>query len=70
MPFDCTKGAESGIFGPVSQINHTSLVAVVTSTGRPNSVRNRFVNEVFVAVLFLCCRFAFLNFLWVYSLFP
>ena len=34
-------------------------MAVVTSTDRPKSVRNRSVIEVFVA--FLCCRVAFLD---------
>ena len=37
-------------------VNHTSLVAVVTPTDRPKSVRNRCLIELFVAlfVLSLC----------------
>ena len=40
----------------VNQVNNTSLVAVVTPTYRPKSVRNRFVLKLFVAlfVLSLC----------------
>ena len=38
-------------------INYISRVAVVTSTDRPKSVRNRCVIEVLVA--FLCFHFAF-----------
>ena len=46
----------SGKVGPVNQVNHTSWVAVVTSTDRPKSVRKRCVIELFVAlfVLSLC----------------
>ena len=42
--------------GPVNQVNHTSLVAVVTPTDRPKSVRNCCLIELFVAlfVLSLC----------------
>ena len=55
-PFDYTAVAGSGKVGPVNQVNHTSWVAVVTPTGRPKSVRNRCVIELFVAlcVLSLC----------------
>ena len=55
-PFDYTAVAGSGKVGPVNQVNHTSWVAVVTPTDRPNSVRNRCVIELFVAffVLSLC----------------
>ena len=55
-PFDYTAVAGSGMVGPVNQVNHTSLVAVVTPTDRPKSVRNRCLIELFVAlfVLSLC----------------
>ena len=55
-PFDYTAVAESGKVGSVNQVNHTSLVTVVTATDRPKSVRNRCVIELFVAlfVLSLC----------------
>ena len=49
-------------WAPVYRCNHTSWVAVVTSTDRPKSVRNRCVIELFVA---LCCHFALLTFLLV-----
>ena len=42
----------------VNRFNHINRVAVVTPTGRPKSVRNRCVIEVFFLV-FLCCHFAF-----------
>ena len=50
-PFDYTAVAGSGKVGPVNQVNHTSLVAVVTSTDRPKSVRNRCVIELFCGVV-------------------
>ena len=55
-PFDYTAVAGSGKVGPVHQVNHTSLVAVVTPTDRPKSVRNRDVIELFLALfeLSLC----------------
>ena len=37
--------------GPVNQVNPTSWVAVVTPTGRPKSVRNRCVIELFCGVV-------------------
>ena len=43
---------------PVNRFNHASLVATVTRTDRPKSVRNRCVIEVFIA--FLCCHVAFI----------
>ena len=55
-PFDYTVVAGSGKVGPVHQVYHTSWVAVVTPTDRPNLVRNRCVIELFMAlfVLSLC----------------
>ena len=55
-PFDYTAVVGSGKVGPVNQVNHTSWVAVVTPTDRPNSVRNGCVIELFVAffALLLC----------------
>ena len=50
-PFDYTAVAGSGKVGPVNQINHTSWVAVVTSTDRPKSVHNRCVIEHFCGVV-------------------
>ena len=50
-PFDYTAVAGSGKVGPVNQVNHTSLVAVVTPTDRPKSVRNRCVIELFYGVV-------------------
>ena len=41
------------IYGPVNQVNHTSWVAVVTSTDRPKSVRNRCVIELFCGVVYV-----------------
>ena len=35
---------------PVKPVNHTSWVAVVTPTDRPNSIRNRCEIEYFVAL--------------------
>ena len=57
-PFGCTAVAGSGKVGPVSQVNHTSWVAVVIPTDRPMSVRNRCVIELFVALFMLSlCSF-------------
>ena len=50
-PFDYTAVAGSGKVGPVNPVNHTSLVAVVTLTDRPMSVRNRSVIELFCGVV-------------------
>ena len=50
---DYTAVAGSGKVGPVNQVNHTSWVAVVTPTDRPNSVRNRCVIEFFFVTLFV-----------------
>ena len=47
-PFDYTAVAGSGKVGPVNQVKHTSWVAIVTSTERPKSVRNRSVIKLFV----------------------
>ena len=45
---------------PVNQFNHTSLVAIVTQTDRPKSVRNRCVIAFFGAVFVLSlCFFDF-----------
>ena len=46
----------SGMVGPINQVNHTSLVALVTPPDRPKSVRNRCVIEFYVGlfVLSLC----------------
>ena len=48
--FDYTAVAGSWKVGPVNQVNHTSLVAVVTPTDRPKSVRNRCKIELFCGV--------------------
>ena len=61
-PFDYTAGARNGKVGPVNQVNHTRWVTVVTPTDRPQSVRNRSVIVLFVA---LCCHFARFTFLLV-----
>ena len=50
-PFDYTAVAGSGKVGPINQVNHTSWLAVVTSTDRPKSVRNRCVIELFCDVV-------------------
>ena len=50
-PFGYTAVAGSGKVGPVNQVNHTSRVAIVTSTDRPKSVRNRSVIELFCGVV-------------------
>ena len=50
-PFDYTAVAGSGKVGPLNQVNHTSLVAVVTPTDRPKSVRNCCVIELFCGVV-------------------
>ena len=52
-PFDYTAVAGSGKVGPVNQVNHTSWVAIVTTTDRPKSVRSRSVIELFAALLVL-----------------
>ena len=54
-PFDYTAVAGSGKVGH-KPVNHTSWVAVVTPTDRPNSVRNLCLIEFFVTwfVLSLC----------------
>ena len=57
-PFDYKAVAWSGKVGPVNQVNHTSWVAVGTTTDRPKSVRNRFVIELFCGVV--CVVFLFL----------
>ena len=44
-------------------VNHTSLVAVVTPTGRPNLVRNRCVIKLFCGVVFVV-TLPFLHFCW------
>ena len=56
-PFDYTAVAGSGKVGPVNQVNHTSLVAVVTETDRPKSVRNCYVIERFCCVVLSLCPF-------------
>ena len=58
-PFDYTAFAVS--WGPVNQLNHTSLVAFVTPTDRPKSVRNRRVIEFFGGVCVLSPCFLGLN---------
>ena len=50
-PFDYTAVAGSGKAGLINQVNLTSLVAVVTPTDRPKSVRNRCVIEHFCGVV-------------------
>ena len=52
-PFDYTAVAGSGKVGPVNQVNHASWVAIITSTDRPKSVRNRSVIELFCGVVFV-----------------
>ena len=49
--FDYTAVVRNGKVGPVNQVNHTSWVAVVTSTNRPKSVRNHCVIEIFCSVV-------------------
>ena len=44
---------------PLTPVNHTSWMNVVTPAGRPKSVNNRCVIEVLVA--FLCCVVLFLH---------
>ena len=63
-PFDFTAVAGRGKFGPVNQVNHTSLVALVTPTDRPKSVRNRCVIELFVALFVLSLCMPFWHFCW------
>ena len=50
LVLDYTAVAVNGKLGPVKPVNHTSLVAVVTPTDRPKSVRNDFVIEHFGGV--------------------
>ena len=50
-PFDYTVIAGNGKVGPVNQVTHTSWMAKVTPTDRPNSVRNRSVIELFCGVV-------------------
>ena len=45
LPYSCC-GEWEGV-----PVNHTSLVAVVTRTGRPKSVRNRCLIEFFCDVV-------------------
>ena len=52
-PFDYTAVSGRGKVGPVIQVNHTSLVAIVTPTDRPKSDRNPCVIELFVALFVL-----------------
>ena len=53
-PFDYTAFAVSGkVFDPVNRFNHTSWVGIVTPTGRPKSVHNCCVIEVFGGVFVL-----------------
>ena len=52
-PFDYTAVAGSWKVGPGNNVNHTSLVAVVTPTDRPKSVHNLCVIELFVALFML-----------------
>ena len=52
-PYDYTAIAGNGKVGPVNQVNHTRLVAVVTPTDRPKSVHNRYVIELFWGVLYV-----------------
>ena len=54
-PLDYTAVAGSGKFGPINQVNYTSLGAVVTPTDRPKSVR--VFNRTFLWRC-LCCHFA------------
>ena len=50
-PYDYTAVAGSGKVGPVTQVNHTSWVTVVTPTDRPKSVRSRCIIELFCGVV-------------------
>ena len=63
-PFDYTAVAGSGKVGPLNQVYHTSLVAVVTPTDGPKSVRNYCVIELFLCCC-VCSHFALLTFLLV-----
>ena len=59
-PFDHTAVAGSGKVGPVNRLTTPVGLSVVTSTDRPNSVRNRCVIELFVALFVLSlCLFDF-----------
>ena len=60
-PFDDTAITASGKVE--HRFNYISVVAVVSPTDRPKSVRNRCVIEVLMA--FLCCHIAVWIFLWV-----
>ena len=42
---------------PINRFNNTSLLAIVTPTDRPKSVRNRCVIEVFSGIFVLSCCF-------------
>ena len=52
-PFDYTAVAGSGKVGPVNQVNHTSLVAVITPTDCPKSICNSCIIELFFVALFV-----------------
>ena len=51
LALDYTAVAVSWKVGPLKPVNHTSLVAVVTPTDRPKSVRNRCLIELFCGVV-------------------
>ena len=51
LPLYNTAVAVSGKVGPVKLVNHTSLVAVVTSTDRPKSVRNHCVIKLLCGIV-------------------
>ena len=65
-PFDYTAVAGSGKVGPVNQVNNTSWVTVDIPTGRPKSVCNRCVIELFLWRC-LCCHFTLISFLLVFG---
>ena len=52
-PFDCTAVAGNGKVGPINQVNHTSLVAIVTPTDHPKLVCNLSVIELFCGVVYV-----------------
>ena len=57
--------AAIGKFGTVDKLTgHNSWEAVTTPTNRATSVRNRALIDHFRRI-FLCCHFAFMNFLLV-----
>ena len=66
--YNCTLKQNMKIKLALKAVNNASWVAVVAPTGRPKSVRDRFVIELFGGV-FLCCRFARLTFLMVWGVF-